>query len=207
MRWSTRQYKKVLKFVRGESGELAPRLREGMVRLHEALRETPFGDKYWINGGLLLGCIRDGQPLPNDPDVDFSYWKHDVGLLLDAVPKLKSSGFRPKFRYINNDGDVTQLSFMYRGVKYEFFEMHESENQMRWYCYGGKPKLELLNAGPMHGLSDYELFGKRWQIPDDPAAYLSALYGDWRTPDPDYNYVTDSNAVIRRREWEGTSKW
>ena len=66
-----------------------------------------------------------------------------------------------------------------------------------------KPPIELLNEVPNHGLSELEFFGCRWMKPDDHETYLESLFGDWRTPNPNYHYLTDSRAVIARSPWQG----
>ena len=203
----SRNLRKVRAWCRGETGPLMPRLSEGMQRLNEVLQGTSFADKYWVNGGLLLGYVRSGGPLPHDPDVDFSFWRSDGEHLLAALPRLQQAGFRKWKRWTNNEQHVTEWSLTYRGVAFEFFEMHEAEQRMRWYCYGGNPIQELLNEVPLHGLAACQMFGHSWQKPDDHETYLQALYGDWRTPNPDYDYVHDSQAIIRRRPWQGSWKW
>jgi hypothetical protein len=203
----TRSVRKITAYLRGEYGDRLPRLIAGMQRLHDVISQTALVDKIWINGGVLLGYVREGGFLSHDTDVDFSYWDHDSGCLEGALPKLLEAGFRRYARWTNNEGHVTEWSLVYRGVKFEFFEMHRSENRMRWYCYGGKPWQELLNEVPLHGLKPFEMADRRWLKPDDHETYLTSLYGDWRTPNPGYHYVTDSRAIIRRRIWKGALKW
>ena len=38
----------------------------------------------------------------------------------------------------------------------------------------------------------------------DHEAELEALYGDWRTPDPGYDYMC-SPAIVRRYPWDPSS--
>jgi hypothetical protein len=203
----TRSLRTLTKYLRGEIGDPLPRLIAGLQRLHDTIGTAPLANKIWINGGVLLGYVREGRPLPNDTDVDFSYWDHDRECLEGILPKLLSAGFRPYARWTNNEGRVTEWSLMHRDIKFEFFEMHRSEDRMRWYCYGGDPCQELLNEAPAHGLEHFELAGRRWLKPDDHETYLTALYGNWRTPNPAYFYVRDSRAIIRRRIWKGGRKW
>ena len=204
----SRKWKRFRALVRGETGPLMmARLSEGMRRLHEVLQATPFAEKYWINGGLLLGYVRKGRPMYHDHDVDFSFWREDRECLLAALPRLFDAGFEKLRRWTNNEQETTEWSIKYRGVAFEFFEMHQADKKMRWYCYGGNPMQELLNEAPLHGLTTCRILGHSWLKPDDHETYLQALYGDWRTPNPDYFYVNDSQAIIRRRSWQGTFEW
>ena len=203
----TRSMRRLTGYLRGERGAPLPRVVEGMQRLNDVLLETRLADKVWINGGVLLGYVRHGQPLAHDTDVDFSYWDHDAECVDAAMPHLLGAGFRRHARWTNNEGRVTEWSISYRGIRFEFFEMHRCGGKMRWYCYGGKPCQELLNEVPLHGLEAIEMAGCRWLKPDDHETYLSALYGDWRTPNPAYCYVSDSRAIIRREIWKGGRTW
>ena len=166
-------------------------------------RQTSFHNKYWMNGGFLLGCVRDGKPIPNDKDVDFSYWDTDREHLQAGLSALKEAGFQLIPPRTNNDGSVTLWSTYYQQIKYEFFEMHCVDGKMRWFSHAWKPPTELLNEVPNHGLSELEFFGCRWMKPDDHETYLESLFGDWRTPNPNYHYLTDSRAVIARSPWQG----
>jgi len=183
-------------------GELDERRRYGLVRLFDVLAETPLHNRYWMNGGLLLGCIRMGGPLPHDDDADFSFWKADRDAFLTAAKALSANGFSERKPRYNNDGTRTKWAFRYRGVKYEFYEMEPVEDRMRWYSHARKPGLELINEVPNHGLSEFELYGRRWMKPDDHETYLRSVFGDWKTPNKNYCYWTDSQAVIARIPWK-----
>ena len=187
--------------------KVGPRLRAGLLRIHEVLATTPLAGKFWINGGLLLGYAREGQPLAHDDDADFSVWEHDIPALLAALPALHAAGFQKYRRYTNNAGHTTTWCLSYRDVHFEFFEMQPAGEFMQWYCYGGKPVEELLNHCPMHGLEEFEFVGRTWLKPDDHEGYLAALYGDWRTPHPNYKYYRDSRAIIARQPWTGGHVW
>jgi len=188
-------------------GELRPRLVEGLQRLNDTLAATPLVDRYWLNGGLLLGTIRDGAPLPGDADVDFSYWDTDRPSLQLALAALLRTGFQRRARWVNNEGRTVAWSLRYKYVKYEFFENTLAGDKLRWYSFRKHPPQEYLNEVPAHGLESIRLFDRQWNKPDDHETYLSSLYGDWRTPDPDYCYWTDSRAIVHRCPWQGGHRW
>jgi len=179
-------------------GSVQRRLKKGLLRLHDALAQTPMHRKYWINGGLLLGCIRHGGPLPHDDDADFSFWEEDREVFVESVKALMDAGFRPRKKRPNNDGSFTTFSFRYLGIDFDFCQMFVVDGKMRWIGRAGEPGLELVNEVPMHGLDEIELFGRTWMKPDDHETYLEALYGDWRDPNPSYCSWTDSRAIIDR---------
>ena len=191
-------------FYRLRWGSLERRRRRGLVRLHEQLSRTPLADRYWLTLGLLLGCIRDGGPISSDRDFDFGFLDRDLPHFLSAMRKLRAAGFDLRPPQVNNDGRTTRWSFKYRGVKFEFFLFDRNGANIRWHCHKRKPPLEMVNEVPAHGFSGFELYGKRWQIPDDPEDVLARIYGgDWRTPNPGYLYWRDCLAIVERYPWTG----
>jgi len=48
-----------------------------------------------------------------------------------------------------------------------------------------------------------EFLERTWLKPADHEVFLTAIYGDWRTPNPDYDYVEDEKSIIAKYEWHG----
>ena len=184
-------------------GTLEERRRNGLVLLHDVLAGTPLQGKYWMIMGLLLGCVRDGGPIKWDRDADFGFLESDLPHFLAAAEVLRSRGFNLRPRQLNNDGSVTKWAFKYQGVKYEFFMFLEREDRLRWLYHSQKLHLELINEVPRHGLDEIELYGRRWLKPANADEYLTTLYGNWRTPDPNYSYARDCQATVSRAPWSG----
>jgi len=184
-------------------GTLELRRERGLVYLHDVLAETEFNNKYWVIMGLLLGCMRDGLPIPLDRDADFGFLERDLPQFKVALGKLRKSGFSVCRLQINNDGRVTKWAVRRQAVKYEFFMFEEHGDQLRWHYHSSKAGLEIINEIPAHGLDEFSLYGRQWLKPEDADAYLTALYGDWRTPDPDYVYWRDCGVSIDRKAWAG----
>ena len=61
----------------------------------------------------------------------------------------------------------------------------------------------MINEVPAHGLAEFELYGKRWQVPADAEDVLTRIYGDWRKPSPGYLYWRDCRAIVERYPWTG----
>jgi len=184
-------------------GPLEERRRNGLVVLHDLLAGTPIHRKYWLIMGLLLGCVRDGAPIKWDRDADFGFLESDLPDFLKAADVLRANGFDLRPRQLNNDGGVTKWAFKYQGVKYEFFMFLERGDRLRWIYHSRKLHLELVNELPRHELDEIELYGRRWLKPANADEYLTTLYGNWRTPDPNYRYWRDCQATISRAPWSG----
>ncbi len=184
-------------------GSIEERRRRGLVRVHELLSQTSFHGKYWVFLGLMLGCVREGGPLAHDRDSDFAFLADDREDFLAAVDVLRRNGFSLRPTQINNDGRTTKWALKRRGYKYEFFQIDRRGDRYRWYTHGRNPPTELVNEVPAHGLADFELYGRRFRIPDNAEQQLEILYGNWRQPDPNYLYWRDCKATIERHPWSG----
>lgn len=184
-------------------GALPERRARGLVHLHDVLAGTSFQAKYWVIMGLLLGWMRHGGPIPWDRDVDFGFLERDLPAFLPAVEELVRRGYTLLPRHINNDGKITKWALVREGLKYEFFMCEEHGDRLRWYYHRRKPPTEVVNEIPAHGLDEIELYGRRWRKPVDADAYLTSLYGDWRTPNSGYVYWRDCAATIDRYPWSG----
>lgn len=190
-------------FYRLRWGSLDERRRRGLVRLHGLLEETPFAGRYWMIMGLLLGCLRDGAPDPRDRDSDFGFLDRDLPHFLAAVRMLRERGYNLRPPQVNNDGRTTMWTLKREAVKYDFFLFEQNGANIRWYCHQRKPPLELVNEVPAHGLAGFELYGKRWLVPENAEDVLTRIYGDWRTPNPHYVHWRDSRAIVERYPWTG----
>ena len=190
-------------FYRLRWGKLEDRRRRGLIRLHKHLSRTTFADKYWMVMGLLLGCMRDGEPIAWDRDSDFGFMEEDLPVFLTAMRKLRSEGYNLRPPQVNNDGRTTMWTLKHEAVRYDFFQFDRSGANVRWYFHQRKPPLELINEVPAHGFAAFELYGRRWLIPDNAEDVLTRIYGDWRKPNPGYLYWRDCRAIVERYPWTG----
>jgi len=58
---------------------------------------------YWLEGGTLLGVIRENRLLPWDNDMDISMYISDRWKLLKVAIKLIFKGYRISTRFYNRD--------------------------------------------------------------------------------------------------------
>lgn len=190
-------------FHRLRWGRLEERRRRGLERLHDVLARTSFADCYWMTLGLLLGCVRDGAPAPRERSSDFGFMDRDLPQFLSAVRKLRTAGYNLRPPQVNNDGRTTMWTLKYEAVKYDFFLHDRNGANIRWYYHQRKPPLELVNEVPAHDLAEFELYGRRWRIPDNAGELLTRIYGDWRRPNPGYVCWRDCGAIVERYPWTG----
>jgi hypothetical protein len=184
-------------------GTVEERRRRGLMRLHDLLADTEFHGRYWMIMGLLLGCLRDGRPIAWDRDSDFGFMDEDLPKFEAASKKLRDQGFELRPPQVNNDGRTTKWTLRREAIKYEFFQFERHGDRLRWYYHRRKPSIEAVNEVPAHGFTTFELYGRRWRIPDRAEEILARVYGDWRRPNRNFLQWRDSGAIVDRYTWTG----
>jgi hypothetical protein len=174
-----------------------------LQRLNDVLAETPLAGHYWLFGGLLLGWAREGRLLLHDfRDADFAYEAADDDRFAAAVPAIIEAGFEPLFRYRNSDSEYTEHSFKRAGSQFEFFRMTRDGANWRYHMYDEARLVEMIGQLAAQPLEEIEFLGRTWLKPVDHEAELVALYGDWRTPKPDWYSLDDDLGIVARRAWK-----
>lgn len=147
--------------------------------------------KPFLISGTLLGCIREGQLLAHDNDID-------IGLMADVDERnvaraLASSGV---FHLLpRRPGDCLRVKHL-SGIAIDVF-LHHPEGETLWH---GGNKSRWYNSG--FGLVETTFLDERFWIPDIPERYLEENYGDWRTPMLDFDSTLDTPNVEIRSEGE-----
>ena len=181
-------------------------LASDLRRLNDVLAITPLNGRYWVIGGLLLGWARDGRLLDHDlTDADFVYESDADDCFIDAVPVLVRAGFQPLFRYTNNEDEVTEHVFFRRGAQFDFFRATRVGDRLRYYVYTTDQQtaqpMEVSCEFPAQPLEPFEFLTRKWLKPRDHEAYLEAVYGNWRTPDPNWSALEDCT-IVESRPWK-----
>jgi hypothetical protein len=176
--------------------------------LNDTLARTPMAGRYWVFGGLLLGYAREGNVLLHDSvDADFAVRREDLPLLESCVPALAEAGFRPLLRYPGLHGEAFEWSFQRGKAKLEFFRHDLVEDSFQYHVCGWRdwdsPRGHVYNDYeiPAQPLEEFRFLGRTWLKPRDHALQLAAMYGDWETPEPGWNYMKGAN-IIATHPWD-----
>lgn len=182
------------------------RLTVSLQLMHDVLAHSPIAGRYWVNGGMLLGWAREGALLGHDcHDVDFFYRREDTERLEASFPLLEEAGFRLALRFPSVHGDATEYSFRRDGAKFEFFRAELIGDQLSYWHYGFADTPVANEARiPAQPLEQFYFLGRSWLKPRDHEAELTTMYGDWRTPDPGYDYMR-SPAIVASYPWDPSS--
>jgi len=181
----------------------AKRFVTDLQALHDVLEGSEMAQRYWVWAGLLLGWVREGGPIPHDRDADLGLLDDDLERLLATVPALRRAGFRPLMQYRNNAGHLSELTFRKHGAKFEFFVFSRHGDACRSYTFGYPPDhlVEVEFEVPAQDYVEFELVGRRWLCHTDYERELELMYGDWRTPRRQWNYLTDDRSIVTSRKW------
>ncbi len=171
--------------------------------LNDTLAQHGFADRYWLWAGVLLGWAREGAPLAHDRDVDFALLPEDFARLVDLAAELRAAGFIPFRQFRNNEGTLTEVTFRRHAARFEFFLFTPSDGGLTFYLYGWPPGhlLEIEARLADQERVPLDFLNRRWLRSRDVEDELTALYGTWRRPEPDWNYLEDMRAEIARRAW------
>jgi len=173
--------------------------------LNDTLATTPLADFYWVWGGLLIGWAREGSVLAHDcSDADFAMLTEDLPRLEQAVPTLVAAGFKPLHRFFNNAGRTTEYCFVRHGAKFEFFMHERACGRLRYHTFSiGSPDqgpIQAVASIPDQPITTFSFVARTWRKHADHDAELTEIYGDWRTPEPDWSYI-DDRAIDELDPW------
>lgn len=176
--------------------------------LHDLLARTPMAGRYWLFGGLLLSAVREGEIMPHDTkDADFAFLAEDDALLRGTFAALVEAGFEPYLRFPGATGIATEYSFMKDDAKFEFFRVEiDDQDRFTWANYGRlhdghHTPIRNNCAIPAQPLDELRFLDRTWLKPRDADFELTALYGDWRTPDADFSYM-EAPTIVGREPWD-----
>jgi len=165
---------------------------------------------YWLEGGTLLGIIREDRLLPWDNDMDISMYKTDQKVLMPIMIKLFFKGYRISTKRYRQDigpfkkGELRMIKirnfepFFRKGkVMLDIFLKRKQENKYFWIVGVKSPVLKSSPAPFYDELDWVEFNKKKYMIPKDYEGYLTYRYKDWKTPVKTWNFKKDDNAIVQ----------
>lgn len=195
---------------------------EKSLRLLE--RATTFLEKYnipyWLEGGTLLGIIRENRLLPWDNDLDISIRSEDFDRLRRILPKFFYRGMIAKVREHKIDdppfqkGEVrlikvyaTKYLFFKSPLVLDIFVKKKLDDQYYWVVGVKRRAKKAVPARFYDELTTVQFNHKTYSIPKLTDEYLTYRYGDWRTPVKTWNYIKDdqSTVSVTERTAQGTT--
>lgn len=183
---------------------------DGLQLLHDVLAGTGLHRRYWLFGGVVLGIVREGGLMAHDAvDVDFALLASDAWRFEAALPALFAAGFEPMFVFPGGDRPPTSWALRRGGLKFDFMLLEVAGDRFRYKNYalhGGAPSYRVCEI-PAQPLEDVRFLDRTWLKTRDHDAELTALYGNWRVPEPGWDYL-DGPAIVETGPWDPTGmRW
>jgi hypothetical protein len=183
------------------------RMADHLRALNDVLARTPMAGRTWMFGGLLLGRVREGGLMLHDSaDADFAFLAEDAERMEASFAALEEAGFARIHRFPGTTGEATEHSFGRVRAKFDFFALRLKGDRFAYCNYGNHHGIAIRNLCeiPAQPLEEIHFLGRRWLKARDHDAELTALYGDWRTPNPDWDYM-DGPAIVSREPWDDST--
>lgn len=162
-------------------------------QLHSVLDAMEeLGVPYHLEGGTLLGIVRDGDILPWDKDTDISIMREDAHRLPELYAALAARHWRLSLRRYMEEkpycpaGEIRLIKVKGRKMlvlpdehMLDIFVKTRHEGHVWWQAVR-----HTLRVDEHHydGFELVEWEGRKVRAPLDYKAYLTAKYGDWSKP-------------------------
>ncbi len=162
---------------------------------------------YILEGGTLLGIVREDRLLPWDTDIDIS-------VRADQAQKVKKClwifwllGYKTRVKTFKKDigpfkkGDIRiikiqkHILYLKRYELVDIFVKYKVDGEYL-NIVGKKPA--IVRNFPSKFLENHDLVkfkGFNYRAPRDYKSYLALVYGDWETPIKEWDYIKDNKRV------------
>lgn len=163
---------------------------------------------YHLEGGTLLGIVRDDCLLPWDHDTDISIMAEDIDKLFQCLPEIKKK-WRvtiKKFKEVHDFSTSTpyrilkvkdrHLHFLAGANTLDIFVKHTKDSQTFWQAVGN-----IMSVDSKHydGYDTISWKGKELKAPRFHKEYLTKKYGDWSIPVKDW-HCSMEKTVVKKNE-------
>jgi len=186
--------------VAGQANKLLPKV-AALFKKH--------GIRYCLDGGTLLGIVREDRLLPWDDDLDF-FVPADQSNKISALKfrllllgcRLKKSSAKGAYGPIQQGAPrIYKIKSIRRKngqrVVIDLIFKHHDETDFHWVVGVNPPVHKKINRKYYDNFDEIVYRGVSYPIPCDVENYLTERYGDWRVTKKEWNFRTDDLAVNR----------
>jgi hypothetical protein len=146
--------------------------------------------------GTLLGCVRDGQLIRGDHDLDLGVMARDAGKLPALRERMLRHGFQVRIE------NSEKVSFVHPRHPRLFLDLDVVRPHPRgWVIINAdadpRRRFHYLFPGPVFDrVAPARLAGQLdVTIPGDAEGFLTAVYGNWRVPRSKVHFLYGPNNV------------
>lgn len=163
--------------------------------------------KYCVDAGTLLGIVRENRLLPWDNDLDLAVSRVELSKLDGPMEALRQMGYRVRALTHTREDPPMHLQevrivkvsvrrfYFFRGVQLDIFIKTKTDDTYTWAEGISRYARKSVPARFHDELGTIEFAGRDYPIPADADGYLTCRYGDWRTPNKDWDHIHDDQAL------------
>jgi hypothetical protein len=165
----------------------------------------------WVWRSLLRFWLRGQGDCPQNQHADFGYLAADQERFLAALPACFAAGFIPYSVFMNSQRQPVRYVLYKDSQRFQFYRFDSESGpgaaNVRYWLHAPMPveggSIEFVGQLPLAGWTTWPALDRLWRVPAPPAAWLTALYGDWRAPAPKRSHLPRDRCIIQRRFWQG----
>jgi len=170
--------------------------------------------KYWLDGGTLLGAVRDKQLIPWDHDLDIGIKYENDDILENLITQLRKKYYIRALPFKNHENiwnlgkyriiKVYPRKFIFFREKlcldlFIFYPDTLKPNNQKIYKYVVWNKNAYYDYKLLEELSTISFYGREYSTPGKTIEYLEAKYGhDWKIPKENWNVIINDKSVSRQ---------
>lgn len=167
------------------------------------------GIVYHLEGGTLLGIVREQRLLPWDHDTDISILREDLPAVERALKKVRKKGWRISLKTYEEAvdhaeiGDTRMVRIKDRKLHFiagdnvlDFFIKTRKDGFVYWQALGN---IMRVDAKYYDGFETVSWRGRELKVPVDYKGYLTEKYGDWSVPVREWNCDLEKT-IVRVRQ-------
>lgn len=165
---------------------------------------------YTLEGGTLLGIVRDNKLLPWDNDLDITTTQDFTSQLIKLKWKVWFKlGYKMRVKYYKKDvppfkkGElriikiqVRKLYFLKAYTLMDIFVKKEVNDQYFWTVGIKKPVLKSVPSHFYKEFKSHSFNDHTYSIVKNHDEYLSLRYGEWKVPVKEYDFKKDDKAIV-----------
>ena len=171
------------------------------------------GISFWVEGGTLLGALRDQKLIPWDHDLDF-------GMIFESEKQMKSLIRNLRRRFYVSVKDFPKTNQIWQLGNYRVLKIYPRKHlifkdklclDLFIYYEDTLPdsqepvyKYVVWNRNAYHRKEFLEtresllFYGKEVPVPANPEGFIEVKYGkNWRTPVKEWNVALDDGSIYK----------
>ncbi|QSX30201.1 LicD family protein [Shewanella cyperi] len=147
------------------------------------------GIVYHLEGGTLLGLVRDGHLLPWDKDLDISVAAVDIDRAYEALQGVTHAGWRLKRKCFKDSGELALKGTRIIKVEdrsggmlrsgHDYLDIIAKAKVRDHVYWQVKDSIMRVCASYYDGFEEIAFRGVRLKVPVNYRDYLTEKYGNW----------------------------